>query len=62
MDDEALEDATARKSTQKRLPLQRIAEIERARELVRRYVEGTPSMAEELLAERRTEAEKWRAE
>jgi hypothetical protein len=58
MDDPTPEDTTARDSTQERRRLQRRAGIERARELVRRYVEGTPSMAEELLAERRAEAEK----
>ncbi|MBE0608975.1 MAG: hypothetical protein IH609_06325 [Dehalococcoidia bacterium] len=56
MDDPTPESTTAREPTHQRRRL-RMAAIERARELVRRYVEGTPSMADELLAER-AEAEK----
>lgn len=57
MDDPTPESTTARETTQERCRLERMAEIGRARELVRRYVEGTPSMADELLAEQRAEAE-----
>jgi len=45
----SLEDGELRVST-------RLQEMRRAREIFRRFVEGTPSMAEELLAERRAEA------
>ncbi|MCO5202409.1 MAG: hypothetical protein M9925_11965 [Chloroflexi bacterium] len=58
MDDQTPESSTTRESTQERRRPQQFAAIERAKELVQRYVEGTPSIADALLAERRAEAEK----
>lgn len=47
----SLEDGEMRVST-------RLQGIRRARAIFRKYVQGTPSMADELTAERRAEAER----